>query len=53
MKKLIVFGFVLISAASLAAQWPKITDTTVPRTADGKINYDAPTPRTADGHPDL
>ena len=53
MKKLIVCGFVLVSAASLAAQWPKIVDTTVPHTADGKINYDAPTPRTADGKPDL
>ena len=53
MKKLIVCGFVLVSAASLAAQWPKVTDTTVPHTADGKINYDAPTPRTADGKPDL
>src|SRR5882672_5464518 len=53
MKKLIVLGFVLISAASLAAQWPKVPDATVPHTADGKINFDAPTPRTADGKPDL
>ena len=40
MKKLIVCGFVLVSATSLAAQWPKVTDTTVPHAADGKINYD-------------
>jgi len=48
-----VVAAVAICSVSLAAQWPKIPDTTVPRTADGKINYDAPTPRTADGKPDL
>ena len=53
MKKLIVFGFVLVSAASLAAQWPVVPDTTVPKNSDGTINYDAPAPRTADGKPDL
>jgi hypothetical protein len=48
-----VMAPLLISSASLAAQWPKILDPTVPRTADGKIDYDAPTPRTPDGHPNL
>jgi len=53
MKKLIVMAVVAACSASVAAQWPKIPDPTVPRDADGKINYDAPTPRTADGKPDL
>src|SRR5580765_106836 len=48
-----VVAAVAVCSVSLAAQWPKIPDSTVPRTADGKINYDAPTPRTADGKPDL
>jgi hypothetical protein len=48
-----VVAAVAITSASLAAQWPKIPDPTVPRKADGTINYDAPTPRTADGKPDL
>ena len=37
----------------LAAQWPKVPDPSVPRDAQGKVNQDAPTPRTADGKPDL
>ncbi len=48
-----VVAAIAIASVSLAAQWPKIPDPNVPRTADGKINYDAPTPRTPDGHPDL
>jgi hypothetical protein len=43
----------MASASLVAAQWPKVPDPTVPHTADGKINYDAPAPRTPDGHPDL
>ncbi len=53
MKKWIVMAVVAAATASVAAQWPKIPDTTVPRDAKGNINYDAPTPRTADGKPDL
>src|SRR5262252_9271716 len=53
MKKLIVMAAIAAASASLAAQWPKIADPTVPRDAKGNINYDAPTPRTADGKPDL
>jgi hypothetical protein len=53
MKKLIVAGVVAACTASVAAQWPKIPDPTVPRDAKGNINYDAPTPRTPDGKPDL
>jgi hypothetical protein len=44
---------IVIASGSVGAQWPKIPDPTVPRTADGKINYDSPAPRTSDGHPDL
>jgi hypothetical protein len=44
---------IAIGSAVLAAQWPDTPDPNVPRTADGKIKYDAPTPRTPDGHPDL
>ena len=48
-----VVAAVAIGSVSLAAQWPRIPDPTTPRTADGKIDYDAPTSRTADGKPDL
>jgi len=53
MKKLIVMAAVAAATASMAAQWPKIPDPTVPRDAKGGINFDAPTPRTPDGKPDL
>src|SRR5262245_5773992 len=55
--KLIVATAVVTAALglspSLRAQWPKFSDKNVPSTPDGKINLDAPTPRTADGKPDL
>jgi hypothetical protein len=35
------------------AQWPEVVDSNVPRDADGNVQMEAPTPRTADGHPDL
>jgi hypothetical protein len=35
------------------AQWEKRPDPHVPRLANGQINLDAPTPKAADGHPDL
>jgi hypothetical protein len=38
---------------ALLAQWPRQIVSTVPRTADGKINLDAPTPKTSEGKPDL
>jgi hypothetical protein len=53
MKKLMVMAVLAACSASLAAQWPKIPDPTVPRDAKGNINYDAPTPRTPDGKPDF
>jgi hypothetical protein len=42
----------LISPA-LSAQWPAFQKPGVPRTPDGKVRLDAPTPRAADGKPDL
>src|SRR5256885_1805861 len=53
MKKLVVMAAVAAATVSVAAQWPKIPDPTVPRDANGNINYDAPTPRTPDGKPDF
>ena len=42
-----------ISASTLDAQWPSYPWKNVPRAKDGKIDMNAPPPRTADGHPDL
>jgi hypothetical protein len=48
-------GIALALAASLpaAAQWPTYEAKRAPRTSDGSVNLEAPTPRTADGRPDL
>jgi hypothetical protein len=40
-------------SSTLLAQWPRQIVSNVPRMADGKVNLDAPTPKTADGKPDL
>jgi hypothetical protein len=37
----------------LAAQWPTYHAAGEPRTADGKVNLEAPAPKTPDGKPDL
>jgi hypothetical protein len=50
---LIVGGFFTAFSVSLAAQWPKMQDASVPRDAKGQVQWDAPTPRTADGRPDF
>ena len=50
-----VAGVIAILAAvppSLSAQWPPYP-TGAPRTPAGQVNLAAPTPRTADGKPDL
>jgi hypothetical protein len=51
---------VVVSAAivaalspSLSAQWPLHPKPGVPKGPDGKVNVNAPAPRTADGKPDL
>ena len=41
------------SASPLQAQWLGYRIPGVPRTADGKVNLSAPTPKAADGKPDL
>jgi hypothetical protein len=54
--KSIIFGIAGIAAAgsiSLSAQWPAHPDPSVPRDAQGRVRWDAPTPRTADGKPDF
>lgn len=46
-------GLCVIGSVSIAAQWPKYPDPSVPRDAQGKVRYDAPAPRTADGKIDF
>jgi hypothetical protein len=48
-------AFAIIAAVSpaLSAQWPLYPATGTSRTPDGKVKLDAPTPRTADGTPNL
>jgi hypothetical protein len=43
----------LVTAATLCAQWAKPPAPGVPRTADGKPDLNGPAPRTADGKADL
>ena len=47
------FAIMVFCCASMAAQWPKYQEAGVPRDAQGNVNMDAPTPRTADGKPDF
>ena len=49
----IVVGAALSSSATIFAQWLKYPTVGVPRTADGKVNLAAPTPRTPSGKPDF
>src|SRR5689334_20636036 len=51
--KLAVAGLDVVASTTVAAQWPKYTATGVPLGADGKLDANAPAPRTADGKPDL
>src|SRR5438876_4066447 len=46
-------GFVVLTCASLGAQWLRYPDPTIPRTKDGRPNLAAPAPKGADGKPDL
>ena len=49
-----VLALALLASSILAsAQWPRAASAKLPRTPDGKVNLSAPTPRAADGHPDL
>lgn len=49
----VVAAIATLFSTSLSAQWPRRQPPGVPRGADGKVNLNAPTPRTADGKPDL
>jgi hypothetical protein len=46
-------GCLLMTSAPAAAQWLKYPTAGVPRTPSGLPNLGAPTPRNADGKPDL
>ena len=46
-------AIVVAFVAPIAAQWPNHPSNKIPKTADGKVNLDAPPPRTADGHIDF
>jgi hypothetical protein len=50
---LFLFLTTLVAGAPADAQWPSYPWKNVPRTADGKIDMNAPARRTADGKPDL
>jgi hypothetical protein len=49
---LIAAGFAAL-ATQASAQWPEYPTKNVPKNADGTRNLKGPTPRAADGHPDL
>jgi hypothetical protein len=49
----LVSGVVTLGSLPIAAQWPTVPDSSVPRDSKGKVRGDAPTPRTADGKPDF
>jgi hypothetical protein len=54
MKNLLAASAVIVACtAAISAQWPKFTETGVPRDKQGRVVMDAPAPRTADGKPDL
>jgi hypothetical protein len=53
MKAAGVIAIAIALSPSLSAQWPKYPTPGVPRTPTGEPVLDAPTPRTADGRPDL
>lgn len=44
---------IFLLSASAWAQWPDYRAAGAPRTVDGKVNLSAPTPRAANGKPDL
>jgi hypothetical protein len=49
----VVAAIATVLSPSVSAQWERRQPPGVPRGADGKVNLNAPTPRTADGKPDL
>src|SRR6516162_3115712 len=49
----LVSGVLTLGSLPIAAQWPSVADSNVPRDSKGKVRGDAPIPRTADGKPDF
>ncbi len=49
----LIAGLLVVGSVTIAAQWPKFTDPSVPRTPQGGVRYNAPAPRTADGKIDF
>jgi hypothetical protein len=48
-----IVAIVAFASHVLMAQWPVYKEPGVPRSPDGKVVLDAPTPRTAEGKPDF
>jgi hypothetical protein len=42
-----------ILSTALWGQWPAYKNASAPRLPDGRVNFEAPAPKNADGHPDL
>ena len=54
MKHVLIAAAVIVACStSIAAQWPKFTESGVPRDKQGRVRMDAPPPRAANGKPDL
>jgi hypothetical protein len=53
MMKFMLIGVAVAGSVSLAAQWSKVIDPSIPRDAQGTVLMDSAPPRTADGKPDL
>lgn len=57
LKRIVSIAFVITAVTAISpilfAQWPKYTPPGVPMGADGKPSLEAPTPRLANGKPDL
>jgi hypothetical protein len=50
---LMLAGSLAMLSSQAFAQWPSYPTPNVPKNSDGSPNLKGPTPRTADGHPDL
>src|SRR4051794_13954035 len=48
-----IIASVLFLCFAAFGQWPKFSNPKIPRLPNGKIDLEAPTPKTADGKPDL
>ena len=53
MRRLLVLASIALAPTLAFGQWIKYPTDGLPRNKDGTVNRNAPTPRLADGHPDL